>query len=75
MRKMTIWYRFRRRLVKKLIPKDLKVFCFHGMDTAPGTSVYDPETGLPWLTVGIEFCRDITVYPESDGLIGFRSHM
>ena len=71
---MSCLYRFRRWLVMKLVPKNLKVFAFHGMETAPGTSVFDPENRLPWLTVNIEYWSEFTEYIEDDGTTGYRSH-
>ena len=38
----TIWYRFRRWLVRKLVPPNMTVFCFDGMENIGGSNLYDP---------------------------------
>lgn len=50
----TIWYRFRRWLVRKLVPPNMTVFCFDGMENIGGSIILCLSRMSPeeWKSVG-----------------------
>lgn len=65
-KKPTKWYRFRQWLARKLVPKNLTVFCFDGMESVGGSNAYDPETMEGWFAVRLQYWdAETTGSPES----------
>lgn len=60
-------YAIRKRIVRKLVPKDLTVLCFDGMDEIGGSNVYDPATMEGWLAVKVQFWDRISEETEENG--------
>ena len=55
----TIWYRFRRWLVRKLVPPNMTVFCFDGMENIGGSNLYDPVLEIPESGTLVFHCQKI----------------
>ena len=66
----TIWYRFRRWLVRKLVPPNMTVFCFDGMENIGGSNLYDPVLEIGWRSVRLQYWSTATTgSPESGTLV------
>lgn len=67
---MFFWYHFRRWLARKLVPKNLTVFCFDGMEDVGGSNAYDPKTDMGWFEVKLQYWdMEVTGSPESGKLV------
>ena len=66
----TIWYRFRRWLVRKLVPPNMTVFCFDGMETNGRSNHPDPRLEPGWRSVKRQYWSTATTgSPESGTLV------
>ena len=61
-------YRIRQRIVRKLIPANMTVFCFAGMEEIGGTNLFDPATMEGWLEVKLQFW-DLGEAREENGIV------
>lgn len=65
------WYRFRRWLVRRLVPQDLTIFLFDGIERVGASNAYDPELDEGWLAVKLQYWDASTTEFHEDGSWSF----